>query len=392
MSLNAVGVSFRLNVREGRVELSKNGGNWAPVDEHQMQWLRFKIADTCRAGEGRLLYGKENLYALRDALVHNKRVDPFEVYLNELPELEIVEKDVDNYQLGCDRFLENLFGVEPNDYYRHAARALFLGAVYRTFKPGYKLDEMIILQGPQGAGKDSVLREMLPHEDFFTENLCFSSSNKDKIEVCTGKVIVCASELNGFQRSDTLETIKGWVTRQVDRTRLAYRRDAEDISRRFIVVGTTNSSTPVPNDPTGSRRWIVVQIPKGAHVEPFMEKHRERFWQEAIALYKMGIKPNLSREMKAQQEELNEEKRERDDQYEDAFDMVDESVWAKPIQSSWVAFHLNIVETPLHWAKAPKQAVHRLRSLMENRGFEHRMIRIDGKPSKHWIKKGTSHE
>ena len=61
-----------------------------------------------------------------------------------------------------DGWLAEVFDVRPDPLCQWAARCMFLGAVARTFEPGYALHEMVVLIGPQGSGKSSAVSSLLP--------------------------------------------------------------------------------------------------------------------------------------------------------------------------------------------------------------------------------------
>ena len=78
-------------------------------------------------------------------LLHNRRVNPFKEWLmNTVPEWDGTEQ--------LDRFLINFFGAEDTDISRWASRYPFLAVIQRTMDPGCKLDEMLMLKGPQASG------------------------------------------------------------------------------------------------------------------------------------------------------------------------------------------------------------------------------------------------
>ena len=146
-----------------------------------------------------------------------------------------------------------------------AGRFLLLGPVARAFRPGRKLDESPVLAGPQGCGKSTALRKLLPpeHPEWFADGLHLASDPKTRAEALLGRVIVEASEMAGATRAD-LESLKAFLTRTDDGSvRLAYRRNPETMQRRCIIAGTTNSSESLPNDVTGNRRFVVVDVATG---------------------------------------------------------------------------------------------------------------------------------
>lgn len=385
-ALQAVSRDCRYNVRNDAIEYSPG---WVSANDRNTAKLRFDIAEhvEIRKGDNEipLLYPKDLFYDLRNAYVEDKAVDPFLEYLLDLDQIEVSSDDIEDRNLSLDRVFEDLFETPESHYYRHAARAIYLGAVWRAFKPGYKLDEITVLQGGQNVGKDSVIRESLPLEDWFTDALAFNASDKEKIEMTRGKVLVCASEMGGVTTTRDLEALKRWITTQRDRVRLAYRHDAEDYPRRFIVVGTTNADKPLPPDATGNRRWMVIPITRGAHVEPWMQERRQRFWQEAVALYRMGVKPNLPFSMKREQNKENEQLKRHDEQIEEGYyNWIDNADLNHPYQMMSIAMRVGLVEAQKDWVRAPKADQHRLRDCLIAHGWMQRKSKHAGLVRNWW--------
>ena len=101
----------------------------------------------------------------------------------------------------------------------------------------------------------------------------------------------------GATRAD-LESLKSFVSRQDDGSvRFAYRRDPEVMLRRAILVGSTNDPTPLPNDPSGNRRFVPVLCPKGCDVEYIAEGEREQWWAEGVRWVRDGATGSLPRNL-----------------------------------------------------------------------------------------------
>ena len=122
-----------------------------------------------------------------------------------------------------------------------------------------------VLIGPQGIGKSSALRLALPpdHPGWFADGLNLAAFPKERAEALQGRVIVEVAEMAGSTRAE-LESLKSFLSRTDDGSvRLAYRRNPETLLRRCIIVGTTNDPNPLPNDPSGNRRFVPVVLSGG---------------------------------------------------------------------------------------------------------------------------------
>ena len=168
-------------------------------------------------------------------------------------------------------------------------------------------------------------------------------------------MIVEASEMAGTNRAE-IESLKAFISRQDDgNVRLAYARRPETMLRRCIVVGTTNSKESLPNDVTGLRRFVPVEL-WGADeaIEDLASVDRERWWAEARDRLAAGERAAMPRELIPAQAEIAEEHRSRNSLLEDAIDK----------------FHAD-VEVGLHGAGPWTMAdIGRHSGLAERRDFE----------------------
>lgn len=175
-----------------------------------------------------------------------------------------------------DSWLVQYTGCTDNQYTRAVGRLILLAGVARAFQPGIKFDTMPVLEGPQGGYKSTLVRILggewtqagLPNKD---------PNDKDVIAALIGKWVVEVEELSAMKRAD-IEAFKAFLSREVDRGRLAYERDSRDFPRRVILIGTTNSVDYL-RDLTGARRFLPLHVPKilpGA-----LAAVRDQLWAEA---------------------------------------------------------------------------------------------------------------
>ena len=325
--LEHMGVMARFNLRRKAAEIRftldvagippRSYEAWHHADGRLTAWLREAIrqryAYETDRGPKPLHYGSEAWMQAFNALLAENEVDPFLEWLQYgLPAWD--------GKLRIAWVLSEHFGVERSALMQWASAFLFLGPVYRAFRPGGKLDVMPVLVGPQGIGKSSLLREILPDErkdEWHADGLHLAAPDKDRAEALQGRVIVEASEMAGASRAD-LESLKAFLTRVDDGTvRLAFRPDPEPSPRRCIIVGTSNDAECLPNDATGLRRFVPVAMRNGCNVEAVMREQRLQLWAEALAWYQQGIgSAPLPRDLIPQAAELAEGARRRDETLE----------------------------------------------------------------------------
>ena len=145
-----------------------------------------------------------------------------------------------------DTMLIDYLGAEDKPYTRAVTRKAFTAAVARAMTPGVKYDNMLILSGPQGACKSTLLEKM--GNPWFTDSL-LSFNGKDAMEVLQGVWIVEIAELQAF-RNTSVDKTKQFVSSLKDRYRAAYGRRVADHPRRCVFFGTVNPGEFL-RDPTG---------------------------------------------------------------------------------------------------------------------------------------------
>ena len=306
--LDNLGYKIRQNTRKDRIELKGfNSENWNELtdEEHSRLFLECKAESSLK---------KTHYEDRLKAVASDKPVDPFQEYLEGL----VWDK---KKRLG--KFLFSVFNVDDDhkDLAEWAFKAIMLATVKRTFEPGAKHDEFVVLQGAQGIGKSSFLYHLFEDKNLFSNTVSFSDQYPRIVENILDKAIVEVAELSGFKKAD-LEKMKNIITTQKDTVRLAYRRNARDYLRKCIFVGTTNDSTPLPDDLTGLRRFVLISL-KGkipvSDIKKLVKDNRNQLWAEAVELYKNGKSARLPKELWQKSAEVAEDHRGGDHIFEYSF-------------------------------------------------------------------------
>lgn len=152
-------------------------------------------------------------------------------------------------------------GAEDNEFVRTISALPLIAAVRRVRmfdKGGCKFDEVLVLEGDQGAGKSTAVRRLCPNEEWFLDDFSVDLDSKEVMERTAGKWIVEISELGGRTRGEK-EKIKAMLSRQEDTARMAYGREPVTRKRQFVFIGTVNDGQYL-SDPTGGRRYWPVKI------------------------------------------------------------------------------------------------------------------------------------
>ncbi len=211
--------------------------------------------------------------------------------------------------------LDNLFidylGAEDCEYTRAVTRKSFAAAVARAKEPGVKYDTMVVIRGPQGIGKSTLLRLM--GRQWYTNSLR-SFEGKDAAEMLQGIWFVEVDELDLMRKTDVRE-IKSYLSRCEDHYRAAYARTTGKHPRKCVFYGTTNDDEYL-FDTTGNRRFLpieagVTQAAKNVF-EELTEDEIAQVWAEAVVRWQMGESLILSKEMEEEAEKRRRARTERD--------------------------------------------------------------------------------
>ena len=373
-------IEMRWNLRAQKIEYREPEteaapGDWMSVDDRFMARVRDDIGRSYYVmgsyGPRPLHFGRESWDDSVNAMLHRNEVDPFQEWLAELPPWDGVPV--------LANLLTNLFRADDDPLSSWAATYLFLGAVERTFEPGKKLDEIPVLIGPQGIGKSAFLRSIVPPSmpELFSDGLRFDAFPEKQLEATRGRVIVEVSEMAGRSRTD-IEAMKAFVSRQDDgHVRRPYAHHAEPQPRRFIMAGTTNVESDLPNDPSGNRRFVPVNLGAAtSRVEDHMDIVRDAAWSEALCMYHAGVTAALPRALMGLQAERAEEHRDRDDLIEDA-------ICGLPN----VTLTLSEVLEQLP-ERVRGMSEHRIGRALKNAGWTNARVRSDGKLRRVWSPSG----
>lgn len=184
-----------------------------------------------------------------------------------------------------EKWIHNYLGA-PDDAYTSAVGAVFLvGAVARARNPGCKFDTMPILEGPQGSGKSTALKIL--GGDYYSDAELGNLKDKDAAMVLRGVWIMEIPELASLRRAD-MNTLKAFVTRQVDRYRPTRANLPINQPRGCVFVGTYNpdGNDGYLTDASGNRRFQPVVTEK-INLERLAED-RDQLWAEAAQMYADG--------------------------------------------------------------------------------------------------------
>ena len=127
-------------------------------------------------------------------------------------------------------------GAEDSAYTRMVTKQHLKAAVARVMQPGVKFDPCLVLSGPQGIGKPTILAKL--GRQWFNDSIV-SLQGKDPMEQLQGSWIIELSEMQATNKSEN-DQIKAFISRQVDKFRAPYGRRTEEFPRQCVFAATTN--------------------------------------------------------------------------------------------------------------------------------------------------------
>lgn len=184
-----------------------------------------------------------------------------------------------------DRWCSNYLGAVDTPYVRFAGRLFLVSVVARVFKPGCKVDTMLVLEGPQGEYKSTAIRALVGDEWFSDTPLELGS--KDRFVGLRGVLVHEFAELDTLGKADVAR-VKNFLSSPRDDFRPPYGHTNVRVPRRCVFVGTVNpeggGGLGYFRDPTGFRRALPVAV-GGVRLRD-LEADREQLWAEAVEIYR----------------------------------------------------------------------------------------------------------
>ena len=134
-------------------------------------------------------------------------------------------------------FFHKLLGCENSIYTREVSQMFLTGLMGRVYKPGIKFDNVPVLIGPQGIGKSTVARRLLP--DAFTDTPISFGKTQEDYRMLKYVCVVEIPELQGLKKSD-INRVKGFLSASYDMCRELYKTHKRKL-RHNVFIATGNS-------------------------------------------------------------------------------------------------------------------------------------------------------
>ena len=230
---------------------------------------------------------------------------PIREFIESLPEWDKVPR--------VDTLLVDYLGAADTAYVRAVTRKTLCAAISRVLRPGCKFDSMLVLNGPQGVGKSTLIAKLAG--EWFSDSLNLGDTkDKTAAEKLQGYWILEIGELAGLKKAE-VETLRSFLSRQNDIYRAAFGKRATPHLRQCVFFGTTNAESGYLRDTTGNRRFWPVKTPGSGKKQSWNLTHEEilQIWAEALVYVRQGEKLYLSAEMDALAKDEQREAMESDE-------------------------------------------------------------------------------
>ena len=186
-----------------------------------------------------------------------------------------------------DSWLTDYFGAVAGkshsaEYLKEIGPKFLISMVARIYRPGAKVDYMLVLEGGQGSVKSSACRKLAGAE-FFSDALRDITS-KDASQHLRGLWLIEVAELEAMSKAEST-AMKAFITRSTERYRPPYGRKEVVEPRQCVFIGTTNEHAYL-KDATGNRRFWPVAV--GSIDLEVLERDRDQLFAEAAARFHAG--------------------------------------------------------------------------------------------------------
>jgi len=278
-------LKFRFNELKSVVEICREDERASEICDYDLQELYV------RSSEEGLRASKEKILDVITADARKDSYDPFlEFILSEEHDGTSRINDLFNcFEINYSEDSE-LTKEQQEDFYRKALTKFMLGVMYKSFSPKAEQNFMLVLNGAQGIGKSRFLHKLSCADiitSIFKEGI--DLGQKDTQFDLLDHRFLLVDEVDRILGVRESGQIKSVITQAEVNARPAYGRLNRKGIARASFIGATNVKEFL-NDPTGSRRFLVLPVEKIDPTNIQSKSFRQQLWREIYNLYRAGAK------------------------------------------------------------------------------------------------------
>jgi len=177
--------------------------------------------------------------------------------------------------------------------YNQMLKMTLIAAVARVKDRGCKFDNCCVLVGKQATRKSTFWR-YLASDNFFNDT--WQNRDQDLFMAIQSTWIFEIAELDRINPSgDKAAKLKALLSSSVDRFRRPYAKSIGIFPRPSILVSSCNRRDFL-NDPTGNRRYWVIDLHDQTIDTDKVKKYRDNIWKAASLAYKQGMVLDLPKD------------------------------------------------------------------------------------------------
>jgi hypothetical protein len=198
--------------------------------------------------------------------------DLLQIWLNTLPPWDTTPR--------LDTWLQQITGIPDRPYVQGISKMLLLSMVARAMQPGCLYRYVVILEGPEEAGKSTLVRA-LATANWHVE-LSVGLESKESHMMLQGAWVAEMAELDSLSRTEDTR-LKAFITQRNDSYIPKFSNFRASTPRRCIFVGTTNEESYLKGQ-SGNTRYMPIYIGTSIDVDTF-EAIRDQLFAEALTVY-----------------------------------------------------------------------------------------------------------
>ena len=288
------------------------------------------------------------------------------------------QKHKDGYvKMDVDKLATQWINPDATDYENAVFKAWCISAMKRLMHPGCQAHLVLVLNGPQDAGKSSFIRTL--GGVLFKEEINFDK-DPDMIRARRKGWILECGEMNHTKKE--ANAIKASITATHDVYRPLYAERIGEYPRHYVFAGTTNDPTFL-SDPTGNRRYGIIKVKKIYNEQKLLLNQQFLdFWANIYQAVLDGASAELSDDMKETQKENNKEYN-----AEDPFvEMIQNYMGNHPERDNYTPLFL--WQNAMEGHKSQFKYGERLRivNILKDMGWVQKNKRVSGKQVKVYVK------